>query len=69
MTTVTMSREIVSSFQPSKSFRNHQEGSKITSIDFDDSGSNVICCGDDESLTLYDAKSGKYVSLCINTIL
>ncbi|KAK7207034.1 WD40-repeat-containing domain protein [Myxozyma melibiosi] len=61
MSAVPITREIISSFLPSKSFWNHKDGTKITSIDFDDSGSNLLCCGEDESLTLYDAKTGRYM--------
>ncbi|KAK9488674.1 WD40-repeat-containing domain protein [Lipomyces starkeyi] len=60
MAAAAPSREIVCSFQPSKTFRNHKEGTRITSFDFDDAGALLLTCGEDESLQLYDVKSGKH---------
>ncbi|KAK9469624.1 WD40-repeat-containing domain protein [Lipomyces arxii] len=60
MSSVTLSREIVCSFQPSKTFRNHKEGTKITSIDFDDRGALLLTSGEDDSFQLYDAQAGKF---------
>ncbi|KAK9449662.1 WD40-repeat-containing domain protein [Limtongia smithiae] len=58
--TVVLSRDIVTSFQPSKVFRNASEGSRITSLDFDDTGASLLTCGEDDNLYLYDCRGGKF---------
>ncbi|ANB14912.1 Swd2p [Sugiyamaella lignohabitans] len=54
--------EVMASFRPSKTLRNHKEA-QITSLDFDDSGLYCITTANetqDESIQLYDCKTGKH---------
>ncbi|KAG4306372.1 hypothetical protein PORY_000360 [Pneumocystis oryctolagi] len=60
MGTVVVSEQILSSLRPSKGFKNHQEGTAITCLDFDDTGEWMITSGEDESLQLYDCVLGKH---------
>ncbi|KAK9458791.1 WD40-repeat-containing domain protein [Lipomyces oligophaga] len=60
MSLVGISKEVVCSFQPSKAFQNHDRGSKITSLDFDDQGGLLLSTGQDNVLNLYDARAGKF---------
>lgn len=53
--------EQILSFQPSKSFRYHQNNAPVTSLDFDDSGQFLISSGADSSMQLYDCFKGKHV--------
>lgn len=54
------STEVVRSFRPSKSFYYHKSHTEITSLDFDDTGLFSITSGEDESIQLYDCKTGKH---------
>ncbi|KAK9455376.1 WD40-repeat-containing domain protein [Dipodascopsis uninucleata] len=55
-----LSREVVCSFKPSKIFRPHKENTKITTLDFDDTGNYLLSSGEDESLQLFDSRAGKH---------
>lgn len=55
--TTHITPDILSTFQPVKSFNYHKEGS-ITSLDFDDSGQYLISSGIDKSIQLYDIHKG-----------
>ncbi|KAG5439415.1 hypothetical protein PCANB_001989 [Pneumocystis canis] len=60
MGTVIVSEQVLASLRPSKGFKNHQEGTAITCLDFDDTGEWLITSGQDESLQLYDCILGKH---------
>lgn len=52
---------LLGSFKPSKRFSS-KHGTRITSVDFDDTGEWCVTAGDDETIQLYDCKRGKFVS-------
>lgn len=52
--------KVLSSFRPGKFLENHQAEAAITSLDFDDSGVWCLSAGEDESIQLYDCRTGKY---------
>ncbi|GMM33457.1 WD-repeat containing protein [Saccharomycopsis crataegensis] len=56
-----ITESLFTSFAPSKTFRYHRDEAPVTSLDFDDSGQFLISSGADESMQLYDCKSGKHV--------
>lgn len=48
------------SFKPSRVFRKHNEpGRSFTSLSFDDKGEFVISAAEDETMQLFNAKTGK----------
>jgi COMPASS component SWD2 len=58
---VPFTNETVVSFQQAKTLRYHSDHASITSIDFDDSGLHCLTCAiQDESIQLYDCKTGKH---------
>lgn len=52
--------ETMTAFQPAKTLVNHAPGSLITSLDFSDSGQWILSAGSDESIQLYDCRSGNH---------
>lgn len=52
--------KVLSSFRPGKFLENHQAETAITSLDFDDSGVWCLSAGEDESIQLYDCRTGKH---------
>jgi COMPASS component SWD2 len=53
--------EVLSSFKPTKTLHYHAEAAWVASLDFDDTGLWCLTCSpDDESIQLYDCKSGKH---------
>ncbi|ODQ63600.1 WD40 repeat-like protein [Nadsonia fulvescens var. elongata DSM 6958] len=55
-----VSRETITNFRPSRTLRYHKKDSEITSIDFDETGSYIMSVGNDDSIQLYDVKTGKH---------
>jgi len=60
MSAVPITGQLLGSFKPSKRFSS-KHGTRITSVDFDDTGEWCVTAGDDETIQLYDCKRGKYV--------
>lgn len=58
---VPFNMDVLSSFKPSKTLHYHADGASVSSMDFDDSGLWALTCSsDDESVQLYDCKTGKH---------
>ncbi|GAA5902270.1 WD-repeat containing protein SWD2 [Sporobolomyces salmoneus] len=56
-----LSPNIVNTFKPAKVFKKHcEEGKQYTSLSFDRKGELLMTSADDESMQLFDAKSGKH---------
>src|SRR5271169_2305228 len=62
MSTYPINGQLLGSFKPSKRFSS-KHGTRITSVDFDDTGEWCITAGDDETIQLYDCKRGKCVHI------
>lgn len=60
MPLVPFNLDVLQSFRTAKTLRNHEPGSVITSLDFDDSGRFCLSAGTDESIQLYDCKTGTH---------
>lgn len=59
---VTLSLELVVSMKPAKVFKEFvQPEHHVTSLDFDDRGELCVTASDDETIQLYNCRSGKYV--------
>ncbi|ORY56807.1 WD40 repeat-like protein [Leucosporidium creatinivorum] len=59
--TLTLSPEILASFKPARVFRKHNEaGRSFTSLSFDDKGEQLITAGEDETIQLFNARTGKH---------
>ncbi|ODV58319.1 WD-repeat containing protein SWD2 [Ascoidea rubescens DSM 1968] len=56
-----INKEVLSSFEPSKIFRNQIDQSQITSLDYDNSGQFLISAGNNEAIDLYDCVKGKHL--------
>ncbi|GAA6010991.1 hypothetical protein JCM10207_005460 [Rhodosporidiobolus poonsookiae] len=57
-----LSPPILNAFKPAKVFRNHNENGKMfTSLSFDHRGEMLITSGEDETMQLFDVRSGKWV--------
>jgi len=61
MSALPITGQLLGSFKPSKRFSS-KHGTRITSVDFDDTGEWCVTAGDDETIQLYDCKRGKFVS-------
>ena len=59
MSALPITGQLLGAFKPSKRFSS-KHGTRITSIDFDDTGEWCVTAGDDETIQLYDCKRGKY---------
>jgi len=59
MSTYPINGQLLGSLKPSKRFSS-KHGTRITSVDFDDTGEWCVTAGDDETIQLYDCKRGKY---------
>ncbi|GAA5876251.1 hypothetical protein JCM3774_002337 [Rhodotorula dairenensis] len=58
---VSLSPKIMSTFKPAKIFKGHNaSGKSFTSLDFDDRGDWLITAGEDESMQLFDIRTGKH---------
>jgi WD40 repeat protein len=60
MSALPITSQLLGQFKPSKRFSS-KHGTRITSIDFDDSGEWCVTAGDDETIQLYDCKRGKSI--------
>jgi COMPASS component SWD2 len=59
--TLTLSPDILASFKPARVFRKHNEpGRSFTSLSFDDKGDQLITSGEDETIQLFNARTGKH---------
>jgi COMPASS component SWD2 len=65
MSALPITGQLLGAFKPSKRFSS-KHGTRITSIDFDDSGEWCVTAGDDETIQLYDCKRGKSLSPPLN---
>ncbi|GAA5954082.1 hypothetical protein JCM8115_003306 [Rhodotorula mucilaginosa] len=58
---VSLSPKIMSTFKPAKIYKSHNvPGKSFTSLDFDDRGDWLITAGEDESMQLFDVRTGKH---------
>ncbi|GAA6006731.1 hypothetical protein JCM11491_003162 [Sporobolomyces phaffii] len=58
---VPLSPNIINSFKPAKVFKKHcEEGKQFTSMGFDDKGDLLITSAEDESMQLFDARTGTH---------
>ncbi|BGP58512.1 hypothetical protein JCM8202_001176 [Rhodotorula sphaerocarpa] len=58
---LSLSPKVVSSFKPAKVFKGHNAPQcSFTSLDFDDRGDWLITAGEDESMQLFDVRTGKH---------
>ncbi|GAA5869258.1 hypothetical protein JCM8547_005179 [Rhodosporidiobolus lusitaniae] len=61
-TTVTLTPQVLNTLKPAKVFRSHNEqGKAFTSLGFDSRGEMLITSGEDETMQLFDVKTGKHV--------
>jgi COMPASS component SWD2 len=58
MSALPITGQLLGTFKPSKRFSS-KHGTRITSVDFDDTGDWCVTAGDDETIQLYDCKRGK----------
>ncbi|GAA5838039.1 hypothetical protein JCM5353_003377 [Sporobolomyces roseus] len=59
---VPLSPNIMRSFKTAKVFKKHaEEGKSYTSMGFDNKGEHLITSGEDETMQLFDVRSGKHV--------
>ncbi|BGP20720.1 hypothetical protein JCM10213_001036 [Rhodosporidiobolus nylandii] len=59
---LTLSHPVMRSFKPAKVFRSHNEaGKSFTSLSFDARGELLITSGEDETMQLFDVRSGKHI--------
>lgn len=59
---LTLSLDLVSSFKPAKVFKEFvQPDCQVTSVDFDDRGELCVTAADDETIQLYNCRTGKHV--------
>lgn len=59
MSSVPITSSLLGAFKPSKRFSS-KHGTRITSVDFDDTGEWCVTAGEDETIQVYDCKRGKY---------
>ncbi|GAA5830433.1 hypothetical protein JCM3766R1_002717 [Sporobolomyces carnicolor] len=60
-TSSALSHNIMRSFKPAKVFKKHcEEGKQFTSLSFDDRGELLMTSAEDETMQLFDARSGKH---------
>ncbi|GAA5837696.1 hypothetical protein JCM11251_002298 [Rhodosporidiobolus azoricus] len=59
---IALTPSIMNTFKPSKVFRTHcEQGKSFTSLSFDGRGEMLITSGEDETMQLFDVRSGKHV--------
>ncbi|GAA5884269.1 hypothetical protein JCM6882_002203 [Rhodosporidiobolus microsporus] len=59
---IALSPPVMNSFKPAKVFRTHcEQGKSFTSLSFDGRGEMLITSGEDETMQLFDVRSGKHV--------
>lgn len=59
---LTLSLDLVSSFKPAKVFKEFvQPDCRVTSLDYDDRGELCVTASDDETIQLYNCRSGKHI--------
>ena len=59
---LALSLELVSSFKPAKVFKDFvQHDCRVTSLDYDDRGELCVTASDDETIQLYNCRSGKHI--------
>ncbi|GAA6060873.1 hypothetical protein JCM10212_006253 [Sporobolomyces blumeae] len=59
---VSLSPSIMRSYKPAKVFKKHNEPDRsFTSLGFDDKGELLITSGEDETMQLFDVRSGKHL--------
>ena len=57
---LALNTAILASFKPAKVFTEQiQKNTQITSLSFDDKGENLVTAGEDETIQLYNCKTGK----------
>lgn len=59
MSALPITGQLLGAFKPSKRFSS-KHGTRITSVDFDDTGEWCVTAGEDETIQVYDLKRGKY---------
>ncbi|KAL8279850.1 hypothetical protein RQP46_007700 [Phenoliferia psychrophenolica] len=60
--TITLTPEILATFKPARVFQKHLEpGKSFTSLSFDDKGELLLTAADDETMQLFNAKTGKHM--------
>lgn len=63
---IKLTSAILSSFKPTKVFKAPdyiEQGRNFTSLDFDDKGDMCVSSSDDETIQLWDARSGKHAKV------
>lgn len=60
---VALSLPLVASFKPAKVFQEFvQPDCQVTSLDYDDRGELCVTSSDDETIQLYNCRTGRYAT-------